>query len=197
MIPELLWAAPSPFVRKVRVVAAETGTALTLTEVFANPLERRDQVCDANPLGKIPALRLPGGQVLYDSRVICRYVGAGSALYPAGDAEWSALRREALADGLLEAALLARYETALRPAEYRWDDWLAGQMAKIAAALSRMECDGPDAAAPDIGDIATGCALAYLDLRFPDLDWRADHPGLAGFYERMSQRPSFLMTAHD
>lgn len=196
MTLELLWAAPSPFVRKVRVVAAEIGTTLTLTEVFASPLERRDQVCDANPLGKIPALRLPDGQVLYDSRVICRYLGAGSAIYPAGAAEWSALRREALADGLLEAALLARYETVLRPTEYRWDGWLNGQMAKIAAALVQMGRDRPDAATPDIGDIAAGCALGYLNLRYPDMDWQAEHPVLATFYEQISQRPSFRATVH-
>lgn len=193
-MPDLFHAPPSPFVRKVRVVAAETGTDLRLIAVTPSPVARDADLAEANPLGKIPCLRLEDGTLLYDSRVICCWLGAGSALYPAGEGEWRAARREALADGLMEAALLARYEIVLRPEALRWPDWIDGQMQKVRAALDQMERDEPDPARPDIGDIATACALFYLDFRFPSEGWRASHPRLAGFADAVARRPSFETT---
>ncbi|WP_417720746.1 glutathione S-transferase family protein [Salipiger sp.] len=192
---DLLFSPTSPFVRKVRVVAAETGTELTHTPATASPLESRAEITAANPLGKVPALRIPGGETLYDSPVICRYLGEGTAVYPTGADGWRALRREALADGLMDAALLARYETALRPEALRWSDWTEGQMGKVANALVAMEADVRTVATPDIGDIATGCALGYLDFRYAALDWRATHPRLADWAEPLLARPSFRDTA--
>lgn len=194
-MPELLYAAPSPFVRKVRIVAAELGLPLTLTEVAASPVAAAPEVTARNPLGKIPALVTPDAGVLYDSAVICAYLGAGSALYPEGGAGWQARRREALADGLIDAALLARYETTLRPEALRWPDWTAGQMDKVHRALAAMAEDPSHPEAPDIGDIATGCALGYLDFRFPDLNWRGAYPALATLAGLLHARPAFLDTA--
>lgn len=193
-ICQLFHAAASPFVRKVRVVAHEADQALDLIAVHATPLATPDALLAVNPLGKIPTLRTPSGEELYDSRVICRYLGEGAGLYPPAPLLWRALRREALADGLLEAALLARYETILRPEERRWEDWIAGQSGKIMRALAAMATDNANAERPDIGDIATGCALAYLDFRYPQIDWRSTHPGLAGFAETLFARPSFQNT---
>lgn len=190
----LYHAAPSPFVRKVRVVAQEVGQDLKLLPVLASPVAPPAELLGANPLGKIPALRIPSGEVLYDSAVICRYLGQGTAMYPEGPGLWRALRREALADGLIEAALLARYEVTLRPEELRWSDWVDGQLDKVTRALTAMAQDGGSPHSPDIGDIATGCALAYLDFRYPQLDWREDFPGLALFADAMNERDAFRAT---
>ena len=192
---DLLYSPASPFVRKVCVVAAETGVTLSHTPATASPLEALPEITAANPLGKVPALRVPGGETLYDSPVICRYLGEGTTVYPTGADGWRALRREALADGLMDAALLARYETALRPEALRWPDWTEGQMTKIARALEAMEADLRSVTTPDIGDIATGCALGYLDFRYATLDWRAAHPRLAVWAEPLLARPSFRDTA--
>lgn len=199
-VAELLHAPASPFARKVRIVAAECGHRLALTEVFTTPVAPAPEVVALNPLGRIPALRLPSGALLQDSAVICRWLAEGAGpvatgLYPAGAALWPALAREALADGLLEAALAWRYETVLRPAPLRWSDWIAGQAGKLARALAALEA-GPallpaPGAAPDIGQIATGAALGYLDFRFPALDWREGHPRLAGLSAMLEARPSF------
>ncbi|WP_374634653.1 glutathione S-transferase [Paracoccus sp. (in: a-proteobacteria)] len=190
----LFYSPTSPYVRKVRIIAAETGTTLTLIPAAANPVDRSPELVAVNPLGKVPCLRLESGELIYDSRVICRYLGMGHALYPTGAAEWRALRREALADGLLDAALLARYETFLRPENLRWQGWIDGQLAKIGSALAVMAADAPNAENPDIGDFATACALFYLDFRYPQIDWRGRHPQLADFAAAMAARPAFRDT---
>lgn len=194
MTLDLFYSPTSPYVRKVRVVAAETGTTLRLIAAAANPVDRSPELVAVNPLGKVPCLRLESGELIYDSRVICRYLGRGHGLYPTGAAEWRALRREALADGLLDAALLTRYETFLRPENLRWQGWIDGQLAKIGSALNVMAADMPNADPPDIGDIATACALFYLDFRYPQIDWRGRHPQLADFAAAMATRPAFRDT---
>jgi glutathione S-transferase len=191
----LLYAEASPFARKVRIVAAEVGISLSLTAVHASPLAGRTDVTQVNPLGKIPALVVPEIGVLYDSSVICRYLGQETDLYPAGSEGWRALRREALADGLMEAALLARYETTLRPEALRWQDWIDGQVSKIRNALVAMEAEISPSGTFDIGNIATACALGYLDFRFAALYWRKSHPGLADFAATLHQRPSVRESA--
>ena len=194
MTLDLFYSPTSPYVRKVVVVAAETGQDLQFIPASASPVDPSADLVAANPLGKVPCLRLADGQLIYDSPVICRYLGAGTAIYPAGDAEWRAIRREALADGVLDAALLARYETVLRPEPLRWQAWIDGQMAKITSALAVMAQDRPNGDQPDIGDIATACALFYLDFRYGDLDWRGAYPQLADFAAKMAERPSFQQT---
>lgn len=197
---KLLYARTSPYVRKVLVLAHETGQAeaIEIVPVAAVPTERNPDTVGHNPLGKVPTLVLDDGTALFDSRVICEYLDARSAgprLFPDGEARWDALARQALADGLLDAALLLRYERVLRPATARWDAWEAGQVAKIAGALDRIEATlaGP-ASALDIGAVATACALGYLDFRFPDLGWRTGRLDAAAWYEAFGQRPSMQRT---
>ena len=142
---------------------------------------------------------LEDGTALIDSRTICEYLheqAPQKGLFPAGAARWQALRLHAIADGLLDAALLARYEVAMRPEALRWPDWLAGQMGKIDASVAALEAaldtlEGP----ADIGTITAGCALGYLDFRFPEHDWRSKAPKLAQWWAAFSQTPPMALTA--
>lgn len=194
---QLFHSPASPYVRKVMVMAHETGQDVELLPSQASPVARDMTIAPHNPTGKVPTAMTPDGP-LYDSRVICQWLDAqhdGRRMYPAdAPARWITLRREALADGLLDAALLARYEAVMRPEALRWPAWSEGQMAKIDAALDAMEQDSHAFDEVDAGTIATGCALGYLDFRFPDHDWRAGRAALAGWFDRFSQRPSMQET---
>ncbi|MBL0950452.1 MAG: glutathione S-transferase family protein, partial [Pseudomonas sp.] len=152
-----------------------------------------------NPLGKIPGLLTDAGEALYDSRVICEYLDTlhqGPKLLPGGFARWQVLRLAALADGLMDAALLARYERAARPAELQWPAWLEGQLGKVQRALTELERQVGQLQGPlDLAQIGVACALGYLDFRFADLDWRAAHPGLAAFQQTFAQRASMQASA--
>jgi len=200
---KLLYARTSPYVRKVMVVAHETGQAEAIERVpvIATPTERNPETARHNPLGKVPTLITGDGTALFDSRVICEYLdvrSSGPRLFPEGEARWDALTRQALADGLLDAALLLRYERVMRPAPARWNAWEAGQIAKISGALDRMEATlTRDAGEVDIGTVAAGCALGYLDFRFPDLAWRTGRPAATAWYAAFSQRPSMVRTTPD
>ncbi len=194
---QIFHSPTSPFVRKVMVLAAETGQTVEKLACAANPVNRDAAVVARNPTGKVPAALLPDGSTLHDSRVICRWLDSrhgGPKMYPDGEALWDVLRREALADGLLDAAVLARYETAMRPPEKQWADWLQGQMDKIASSLDAMERDVAGYAAIDAGWIAYGCALGYLDFRFAELGWRDARPALADWHAGIAERRSFRTT---
>jgi glutathione S-transferase len=197
-----LWhSTPSPFARKVRAAAIELGLAerIELAELALLPTRPNQELARRNPLIKVPALEAEDGSVLYDSRVICEYLDAlagGGRLFPAsGAARWQALRRQALGDGIMDAGILRRYELALRPEALRWADWLAGQQAKVDHGL---DAAGREARgwgdAFDIGHITIACALGWLDFRFPDAGWRATRPQLAGWFTRVSARPSLAQT---
>jgi len=196
----LLHAPTSPFVRKVMAVAHEAGLkdAIEIEFNAASPLQRDPALTDHNPLGKIPALILDDGTVLYDSRVICEYLAArGNApnLFPSGDARWTALTQQALGDGLLDAAIAARYEKLMRPEEARWAGWTDAQLAKIRGALDRIEALVPSLPAePTIGVITIGCALGYLDFRYPELSWRDGRPRAADWFSAFDERPSMAAT---
>lgn len=197
----LHYSYASPYVRKVMVVAIETGQqdALELTPRKVVPVAANDEVNRDNPLGKVPCLVTDDGQALFDSRVICEYLDSlhdGPKLFPpAGPARWTALRRQAQADGILDAGILARYETLLRPEERRWSDWVAGQKAKMARALDALEGEAASFGETlDIGTIALACALGWLDFRYAADDWRAGRPALAAWIERFAQRPSLATT---
>lgn len=198
---QLIYAAASPFARKVRVLAAETGLLdrIELLDTAVLPTTLNERVNTLNPLGKIPVLLSDDDQVLYDSRVICEYLDtlhAGAKLLPSGAARWQVLRLAALADGLMDAALLARYERAVRPAELQWAAWLDGQLGKVQRSLTELECQVERLQGPlDLAQIGVACALGYLDFRFADLDWRAAHPGLATFQQTFTQRASMLASA--
>lgn len=197
---KLFFSASSPFVRKVMVVAHEVGLAdrIELVPSGAHPVDRNAVIRADNPLAQVPTLLTDDGTALYDSPVICEWLDAqaGGHLFGEGEARWRAITEQALADGLLGAALLARYENHARPEAYRWADWTSGQMAKVADSLDRFDAILVQAGnRVDIGTITIGCALGYLDFRYADLGWRAAHPVTAAWWERFAARPSMAATA--
>lgn len=198
---KLLFSPQSPYVRKVMIVAYELGCLSEIETVptAAHPVQRNAALIAANPLGQIPALELADGRVIYDSRVICEYLNeaCGGTIVPAtGPARWRALTEQALGDGMLAAALLARYETAARPLELRWPAWLEGQLDKAVTGLDAIERDAASLThRVDIGTITIACALGYLDLRFPDFGWRTRIPRVAEWEARFAARDSLRATA--
>lgn len=198
---KLYHAPASPFVRKVMALLHEAGAAdrVTLVPVSGHPLAPGTLPVDRNPLGKIPALERPDGPTLYDSRVITRYLDdlLTARLYPAAPRLWDTLTIEATGDGIAEAAVLMRYEMHVRPEASRSPAWAEAQWQKIARALSALEkrwmshLSGP----VDMGQIAVGAALGYLDLRHAERDWRSDHPALAIWYATFAARPAMQATA--
>ena len=201
---KLRYSPTSPYVRKVMVVALETGLEPRIERLPTTvvPTKPNDDLKGENPLMKIPSLMTDDGIVLFDSPVICEYLDtlhSGAKIFPAaGKARWVALRQQALSDGILDAALLARYETAVRPKELQWSDWIAGQMAKIRNGLAALDGkigEGALAGPLNIGQITVGCMLGYLDFRYASEAWRDRHKALAGWYAEFSQRPSMKATA--
>jgi glutathione S-transferase len=197
---KLYHSVTSPFVRKVNVLLAESGLAgrVTLETVSGTPLATGTLPVHANPLGKVPALELDDGRVLYDSRVICRYLDQadGGRFYPPGEALWDVLVLEATADGILEAGVLMVYEDRLRPESRRSPDWTEAQWVKIARALDVLERQWLDALNGPLtmAQIAVGAALGYLDFRLGARDWRQGRPGLAGWEAGFAARPSMQAT---
>src|SRR4051794_39228052 len=187
---KLRYSPNSPYVRKVMVLAIETGLDKRIEKIATTvvPTSTAGEIAAENPLMKVPTLTTDDGQVLYDSPVICEYLdslhSATKAFPAAGAARWNALRQQALGDGLLDAALLNRYENSLRPENLRWKDWSAGQLAKVRGALAALEAEaGQLSGALTIGQITAGCALGYLDFRYPDDGWRDRHNKLAAWYQ--------------
>jgi glutathione S-transferase len=191
----------SPYVRKVMVLLIETGQQddVTLIPATGNPLDQGSMPVAHNPLGKLPCLERGDGPAIFDSRVICRFLDdrAGGRLYPPPPRLWETLTLEALADGILDAALLMRYETHVRPEATRSPDWIEAQWAKIVRALDAAEghwiahLKGP----LDMGQVAVACALGYLDFRHATRDWRSGRPGLSEWDRAVSQRESLSTTA--
>lgn len=184
----------SPYCRKVQVLARESGQMerIELAYAIGHPLASDKMPTDLNPLGKIPALVTDAGEVLFDSRVICRYLDGDSAFYPA-DRLFKVLTLEALADGIMDAAILMVYEARCREEALRSADWVDGQWDKITRALDSLERQSLGAQF-DMGQIALACALGYLDFRLDDRDWRAGRAKLAAWFEKISQRPSLKET---
>jgi len=199
---KLLGSLTSPFVRKVRVVLAEKK--LDYEFVLEDVWSGDSQIQKFNPLGKVPCLVMDDGGSLFDSRVIVEYLDTLSPvgrLIPQPGRDRTATRCwEAIADGVLDAAVAINIENTKRPAELRYDPWIERQMGKIAGALEFMN-DGLDPHAFCMGinfslaDVAVGCALGYLDLRFPQIDWRTKYPNLAQLNEKLQARPSFIGSA--
>ncbi|WLG96295.1 glutathione S-transferase [Pseudomonas sp. FP198] len=192
----------SPFVRKVLVLLHETGqqdrVALQLSQL--TPVKPDLALIGDNPLSKIPALRLANGTVIHDSRVILDYLDhqhVGNPLIPReGAARWRRLTLASMADGIMDAAVMIRYETALRPVEKHWDEWLDAQRDKIRRALATLESEAIAELAShfDVASISVACALGYLDLRHADLEWRENNPQLAAWFSEISLRPSMVET---
>lgn len=197
---KLYFSPASPYARKVRISALELGLSerIELLPVTLSPVSPHAQLREHNPLGKIPALLTDSGEALYDSPVICEYLDAlagGGRLWPAaGPGRWPALRRQALADGITDAAVLVRYEQTVRPEALRWNEWIEGQRLKIRTALAVLETESLEGPF-DIGAISIACALGYLDLRFPQERWRDQRPHLANWFAALAQRPSLVATA--
>jgi glutathione S-transferase len=200
---KLIGAVTSPYVRKVRIVMAEKKLdyALVLEDVWA----ASTQIHDSNPLGKVPCLVMEGGEALFDSRVIVEYLDTLSPvgkLIPTNGREKAEVKTwEALADGLCDAAILARLEAtwAGRTQEQRSQAWIDRQMSKIHGSLKAMSqglgerafCAGTHFS---LADVAVGCALGYLDFRFVQIDWRSDYANLAKLHEKLAARQSFTDT---
>lgn len=195
---KLYYSPTSPYVRKVTVLAQETGLDAKIERLAASttPVNQNPDVAKANPVAKVPTLVTDDGLHLFDSRVICEYLDTlhdKAKFFPAaGKARWVALREQALGDGLLDAALLVRYEGFLRPEDKRWSDWADGQMKKVRGALAEIEKLAPTFGdRVDIGTVTIACALGYMDFRYSDMGWRKDYPQAAAFADRMFARPSF------
>jgi glutathione S-transferase len=196
---KLYYSATSPFVRKCLVSALELGLErIELLPAAPHPVNRDRALIAYNPLGKVPTLIADDGTVLYDSRVICEYLntlGDGHLLPERSAARWTAYRDQALADGLMEAAVLVRYETFARPESLRWKDWIDGQMDKVTCSLAEIEQRAAILDQRiDLGTIAIGCALGYLDFRFASLGWKNAHPKTAAWFGRFAARESMLAT---
>jgi glutathione S-transferase len=190
----------SPYARKVMVVAHELGLTerIALLPSAAHPIKRDATILAHHPLGQVPTLVTDDGAVLADSRVICEFLDSlgDGALFPAaGPARWSALTLQSTADGVLTAALSIRYELTARAEAERSASWIAGQNEKIETSLQSFEALAEALRDRlDIGTIALGCTLGYLDLRFPDLAWAERMPVLRAWYEDFSRRPSMVAT---
>ncbi len=200
---KLIGAITSPYVRKVRVVMAEKK--LDYSFAAENVWAADTTITESNPLGKVPCLIMEGGEALFDSRVIVEYLDTLSPvgkLIPSVGRERAEVKTwEALADGLLDAAILARLEATWdgRTKAQRSQVWIDRQMGKIDASLKAMSkglAEKPFCAGIhlSLADIAVGCALGYLDFRFPDIDWRTPQANLAKLQEKLVLRPSFVDT---
>jgi glutathione S-transferase len=200
---KLIGAITSPYVRKVRAVMAEKK--LDYQFVQENVWAADTKITDSNPLGKVPCLVMEGGEALFDSRVIVEYVDTLSPvgkLIPALGRERAEVKTwEALADGLMDAALLARLEAtwAGRKDSERSQAWIDRQLGKITASVKAMSqglADKPYCVGIhlSLADIAVGCALGYLDFRFPDIDWRDGHANLSKLQDKLVLRQSFMDT---
>ncbi|XAH22036.1 glutathione S-transferase N-terminal domain-containing protein [Xylophilus sp. GW821-FHT01B05] len=195
---QLKFSPFSPYVRKVMVLAHELGLDARIEKqpVAQSPYEPAADVGRLNPLGKVPVLVTDDGVALFDSTVACEYLShlAGDEQWfpPPGITRWEALRCNAVAGGLLEAAQLCRMEAA-RPAGMRYAKWSDAQMRKVVQALDFLEVHLPTQ--EDIGAISVACALGWQDLRWPDLGWRDGRPALQAWFGQFAGRASFACTA--
>ena len=198
---KLIGSLTSPYVRKVRIVFLEKKLDVDLE--LENVWAADTKIAHSNPLGKVPCLIPDDGEAIYDSRVIAEYADAlspVSKLIPADNRERAAVKTwEALADGVMDAGILARLERTWRPADQQSSAWVDRQMGKIQNALRQMSeklggntwCHGNQMT---LADVAVGCAVGYLLFRFPDIKWQAQYPNLDRLYQKLLQRSSFIET---
>ena len=198
---KLIGSLTSPYVRKVRIVFLEKklDVDLELNNVWAADTK----IGDSNPLGKVPCLISDDGDAIYDSRVIAEYadgLSPVSKLIPADNRERAVVKTwEALADGIMDAGILARLERTWRPANEQSSAWVDRQIGKINKALEQMSeklgenawCHGNQMT---LADVAVGCAIGYLLFRFPEIQWQAQYPNLNRLYQKLLERASFIET---
>lgn len=197
---KLAYSPTSPYVRKVMVLLHETGQLddVTLTDIGTTPMDPSAALLPQNPLGKVPALERAEGPALYDSRVICAFLDdrANAGLYGSGARHWDIRTLEATADGILDAALLMVYEGRLRPEGQQSADWVDAQWSKVARGIGALNTrwishlSGP----LDMGQIAVGCALGYVDFRHDARGWRKGNEALASWFEAFESRASMQAT---
>ncbi|MFI4940485.1 MAG: glutathione S-transferase N-terminal domain-containing protein [Burkholderiales bacterium] len=199
---KLIGSITSPYVRKVRIVMAEKK----LDYVFAveDVWSADSTIQQSNPLGKVPCLVMEDGGAMFDSRVIVEYLDTltpvGKLIPPNGRERAEVKCWEALADGVVDAAILIRLERTQRPAAQQSAVWIDRQMNKVRAGLAAMStglADKPFCAGTHftLADVATGCALGWLAFRFPEIDWRTDHPNLGKVFDKLSERTPFKDSA--
>lgn len=198
---KLIYAAASPYARKARAVAIETGVAETLETQALNPWEDPSGFRDTNPVGKVPALVRDDGPPLYQSNIVCEYFDAmgSTKIYPeVGPARWTALRQLAAADGILDASVHERMEGMFHEGDAISQTFLDRQELSVAQALDQLEAEADDLSGPvTIGQVSVACALGYRDFRFADVDWRSSRPKLTAWFADFSERPSIKNTPPD
>ncbi len=194
---KLFYSATSPYVRKVMACAMARGIEAQLEKIPTNPHESPAALVAANPLSKVPCLVTPDGFALFDSPVICEYldtIGEALPLFPAsGAARWVALQHQAIGDGILDAAVSRRMES-VKPQEAARDAYMLRQKQIVERSLATLDRDLPGKLL-DIGTIALGCALGYLDFRFADEAWRNNAPRLAAWFDGVATDRVFAETA--
>jgi glutathione S-transferase len=199
---KLIGSHSSPFVRKVRVVMAEKR--LDYEFVLEDVWSADSKIQQSNPLGKVPCLIMEDGGAMFDSRVIVEYLDTlspvGKLVPPNGRERAEVKCWEALADGVMDAAILVRLEKTRRPPEQQSSEWIERQMDKVNAGLKAMSSGLKDTAFCagnhyTLADVAVGCALAWLNFRFPEITWRDDYPNLGKLFDKLAERPSFKDTA--
>jgi glutathione S-transferase len=199
---KLIGSLTSPYVRKARIVFAEKKIEVPLIQ--ENVWSQDTKIMESNPLGKVPCLVMDDGGAMFDSRVIVEYADTLSPvnkLIPSSGKEKAAVKTwEALADGILDASVLARLEATWRPDEQKNQAWIDRQLLKVDVSLKAMSnglgesewCFGNQIS---LADISVGCALDYLIFRFPNIQWQATYPNLDRLYKKLMSRPSFANTA--
>jgi glutathione S-transferase len=197
---QLIYSPASPYVRKCMVLLNETNQLgdVDLLEVSTTPVNTDPKTAAGNPTGRIPALLREEGPAIYDSRVICRYLDAraGAGFYPEARI-WETLTLEATADAIMDSAVLMVYEHRVRPPEMVYDGWVEAQWGKVKRAVDAVNArwmshlNGP----MDMSHIAMGCALAYLDFRHGDRNWREENGALDDWFAVFSARDSMKATA--
>jgi len=193
-------AVPSPYARKVHIAALELGL-MDKIELVTTPVapgkENTEYANNVNPLRKIPALKTDSGDVVLDSSVICEYLndlhGKHQLVPVSGDAKVTIQTRHAMANGIMDAAVSMRYETFLRPEQYRWQVWIDEQQEKIDNALAWFDTNELSTNMT-LDNIALACAIGYIDFRTPDYDWRSKYTTLASWFASIEQNEHYQAT---
>lgn len=196
---KLLFSPNSPFARKVRVFVRERGAQPLVSEIVMQPFDGPPALLSANPLGKVPVLQLEGGTSLMDSPLIVEFLDVnlpGEPTLPIGGVRrWATLRRQAIADGLMDAAVAIVFERQRHDAAPS-EHWVNRWTQAIERSVLALEAEATQLApSPDIGSIAVACALGYLDFRHGDLEWRSNAPQLSQWFRQQANRSSMLDTA--
>lgn len=199
---QLRYSPTSPFVRKVRITAIEAGLQDKIEHVATDPWSPETDLRKTNPLSKVPCLITDDGTSLYDSPVICEYLDSlntGPKMFPEDPSiRFKTLALAAAADGMTDAGILHLVESVRRPQELKWEWWDERQQETMRTAMAVLNDAAPNMATTDgpitIAEITAGSGLGWVDLRFKDMNWRADNPALADWFKKISERPSFKET---